>query len=143
MASTSMPIRRPSHLREKPPSAFSKGSSQPPTRDSNMVRASVLDAALELGFGGPNSTVANWMFNSPVLEEEEEQEEVTIYSISISCHTSWLIRCIDTRSRTHPFNCHIRRLPFERPFFSIYPAERRRSVPIQHQLEGTQLQSIP
>lgn len=43
-----------------------------------MVRASVLDVALELGIGGPNSTVANWMFNNPVTEEDEEEEVSTI-----------------------------------------------------------------
>jgi hypothetical protein len=46
-----------------------------------MVRASVLDAALQLGFGGPNSTVANWIFNNP-LDEEEEPEDV---SASMHC----------------------------------------------------------
>lgn len=42
-------------------------------RDSNLVRASVLDAALELGVAH-NSTMANWIFNSPVEEEAEEPE---------------------------------------------------------------------
>jgi hypothetical protein len=42
-------------------------------RDSNALRASVLDAALELGIG--NKTMANWIFN-PVNEDEEEEEEV-------------------------------------------------------------------
>jgi len=41
-------------------------------RDSDTVlRASVLDAALELGIG--NKTVAKWMF-SPVEEGDEEEE---------------------------------------------------------------------
>ena len=41
-------------------------------RDSDTVlRASVLDAAIELGIG--NKTVAKWMF-SPVEEGDEEQE---------------------------------------------------------------------
>ena len=44
-----------------------------------MVRASVLDVALQLGFGGPNSTVADWIFNNP-LDEEEEPEEVSSIS---------------------------------------------------------------
>lgn len=47
-------------------------------RDSDSVlRASVLDAAIELGIG--NKTVAKWMF-SPVEEgdEEEESEQVRL-----------------------------------------------------------------
>ena len=60
-----------SHVRDEQTSTASQN------RDSNMVRASVLDAALQLGFGGPNSTVANWIFNNP-LEEEEESEDVSI-----------------------------------------------------------------
>lgn len=58
-----------SHLRKKP----STRGAGPSSRDSNMVRASVLDAAMQLGFGDPNSTVASWMFNNPVTEEEEEE----------------------------------------------------------------------
>lgn len=65
-----------SHRRDySPPST---ASSSEPNRDSRMVRASVLDVALELGIGGPNSTVANWMFNNPVTEEDEEEEVSTI-----------------------------------------------------------------
>jgi hypothetical protein len=44
-------------------------------RDSNALRASVLDAALELGIG--NKTVANWVFNSVDEADEQEEEEVT------------------------------------------------------------------
>ena len=44
-----------------------------PHRDSNVVRASVLETALELGFG-QNSTVANWIFNNPLSEEAEDIE---------------------------------------------------------------------
>lgn len=36
------------------------------------LRASILESALELGFGS-NRTVANWMFN-PVAEEDEEND---------------------------------------------------------------------
>jgi hypothetical protein len=46
-----------------------------------MVRASVLDAALQLGFGGPNSTVANWIFNNPLDEEEEPEEVSTSFAV--------------------------------------------------------------
>lgn len=42
-----------------------------PHRNSNLVRASVLETALELGFG-QNSTVANWIFNNPLSEEAED-----------------------------------------------------------------------
>jgi hypothetical protein len=47
-------------------------------RDSNMVRASVLDAALQLGLG-TNAKVANWLFN-PVPEEHEDEEEAEVRS---------------------------------------------------------------
>ena len=40
-------------------------------RESNALRASVLDVALELGFG-QNSTVMNWMFNNSLTEEDED-----------------------------------------------------------------------
>lgn len=42
--------------------------------DSNVVRASVFETALELGIH--NSTVANWIFNSPLPEEAEELEDI-------------------------------------------------------------------
>ena len=59
----------------------STASSSDPIRDSRLVRASVLDAALELGIGGPNSTVANWIFNNPVAEEDEEEVNIISYSV--------------------------------------------------------------
>ncbi|KAG8215843.1 hypothetical protein J3R82DRAFT_7786 [Butyriboletus roseoflavus] len=60
MASESPQIRRPSRAK--------LADSQ---RNSNVVRASVLETALELGFG-QNTTVADWIFNNPLLEEPEE-----------------------------------------------------------------------
>ncbi|KAF8130562.1 hypothetical protein EV363DRAFT_1431856 [Boletus edulis] len=42
-----------------------------PLRNSNAVRASVLETALELGFS-QNSTVADWIFNNPLSEEAED-----------------------------------------------------------------------
>jgi hypothetical protein len=45
--------------------------------DSNLVRASVLETAMELGVGH-NSTVANWIFNSPLTEESEELEDISL-----------------------------------------------------------------
>ncbi|KAL1703082.1 hypothetical protein EV121DRAFT_281379 [Schizophyllum commune] len=56
-------------------------SNDAPSRDSNLVRASILDAALDLGYGS-NSTVAKWMFENPLEEEDEEsmKSPVTINS---------------------------------------------------------------
>lgn len=42
------------------------------SRDSNTLRQSVLDAALQLGIGS-NSLVADWMFNNAVHEEDENE----------------------------------------------------------------------
>ena len=72
-----------SHARDN--SSSLTASSFDSNRDSRMVRASVLDAALELGIGGPNSTVADWIFNNPVTEEEEgeEEEKVSILSYPV------------------------------------------------------------
>ncbi|KAJ7510417.1 hypothetical protein B0H11DRAFT_1187899 [Mycena galericulata] len=47
---------------------------EPVNRESNALRASVLDAALELGIGA-NGAVANWMFNNTLEEEDEEADE--------------------------------------------------------------------
>lgn len=51
------------------------GSAEPINRDSNALRASVLETALQLGIGN-NSTVANWMFNNSL---EEVDEEVSLF----------------------------------------------------------------
>ncbi|KAF7303203.1 hypothetical protein MKEN_01284000 [Mycena kentingensis (nom. inval.)] len=64
----SFPRSRPT-LRPQP----AQPSAEPVNRESNALRASVLDAALELGLG--NKTVANWMFNNALDEEEEEPDE--------------------------------------------------------------------
>jgi hypothetical protein len=61
MESESLQVRRR-------PTRAKLGDSQ---RNSNVVRASVLETALELGFG-QNSTVANWIFNNPLSEEAED-----------------------------------------------------------------------
>ncbi|OJA11268.1 hypothetical protein AZE42_09157 [Rhizopogon vesiculosus] len=45
------------------------------TRDSTLVRASVLETALELGIAH-SSTVANWIFNSPLPEELEGLDDI-------------------------------------------------------------------
>ncbi|KAH8105381.1 hypothetical protein BXZ70DRAFT_522665 [Cristinia sonorae] len=49
-------------------------------RDS-VLRASILDTALELGFGDNSSTVAKWMF-SPLEEVDEEAESVVSPSLT-------------------------------------------------------------
>jgi hypothetical protein len=60
--------RQPAAIPRPRPAATSAAGAD---RDSNALRASVLDTALQLGIGS-NSTIANWMFNN-VLEEEEEE----------------------------------------------------------------------
>ncbi|KAH9475032.1 hypothetical protein JR316_0012134 [Psilocybe cubensis] len=57
------------------------GSSQPNARESNALRASVLDAALELGIGS-NSLVTDWMFNNPLAEEDEEEDHTSSPSLT-------------------------------------------------------------
>ena len=46
-----------------------------PENRGSMLRASILESALELGVGS-NRTVANWIFNpaDQVIEEEEDHE---------------------------------------------------------------------
>ncbi|KAF7794599.1 hypothetical protein EIP86_005735 [Pleurotus ostreatoroseus] len=48
----------------------------PPEKRESVLRASILDTALELGIG-TNSTVANWIFN-PVTEGEEDLESPSL-----------------------------------------------------------------
>ena len=60
----------------RPPAAIKTPSPPPPehvesNRQSNALRASVLDAALQLGIGN-NNAVAKWMFTGEDLEEDEE-----------------------------------------------------------------------
>ncbi|KAF8207148.1 hypothetical protein K438DRAFT_426029 [Mycena galopus ATCC 62051] len=56
------------------PQPVSQSPTESPHRESNALRASVLDAALALGLG-ENGSVANWMFNNAVEEEEEAEDE--------------------------------------------------------------------
>ncbi|KAJ7183149.1 hypothetical protein C8R46DRAFT_1209317 [Mycena filopes] len=67
-ANFTFPARQP--IPRPPPPA----QTEPINRESNALRASVLDAALELGFGA-NGAVANWMFNNTLEEEDEDVEE--------------------------------------------------------------------
>ncbi|KAJ7056565.1 hypothetical protein C8F01DRAFT_1233686 [Mycena amicta] len=72
------PRQRP-HARPTPVQA----PSEPVNRESNALRASVLDAAMELGFGS-NKTVANWMFSNTLDEEEEEEVEEDSHRTQLS-----------------------------------------------------------
>lgn len=61
--------------------------SEPPNRESNAIRASVLDAALQLGFGA-NGGLANWMSNNAV-DEEEEDDEASLISYCKGRNVAW------------------------------------------------------
>ncbi|KAL4258309.1 hypothetical protein AB1N83_010213 [Pleurotus pulmonarius] len=62
----------PRRREEKPGSGGSSvGHRSQPSVDA--LRASVLDAALQLGFTA-NPTITNWLFNQPTLEEEGEED---------------------------------------------------------------------
>ncbi|KDQ58102.1 hypothetical protein JAAARDRAFT_34898 [Jaapia argillacea MUCL 33604] len=78
MAATSTTTARPRTRTRDPPN---NGN-----RDSNLVRASVLDAALQLGVGS-NWTVTNWMFDNGIAEEEEE-EPTTSSNVPSGSNTS-------------------------------------------------------
>ncbi|KAJ7106497.1 hypothetical protein C8R43DRAFT_209855 [Mycena crocata] len=64
----------PARPQAVPRPAPAQPQAEPVQRESNALRASVLDAALQLGLGA-NGTVANWMFNNTLEEEEEEVDE--------------------------------------------------------------------
>ncbi|KAJ6466604.1 hypothetical protein C8R47DRAFT_1326241 [Mycena vitilis] len=64
----------PARPKAIPRPAPAQSPTEPVNRESNALRASVLDAALELGLGA-NGSVANWMFNNTLEEEPEEMEE--------------------------------------------------------------------
>ncbi|KAF7295199.1 hypothetical protein MIND_01058700 [Mycena indigotica] len=66
------PRQRPQAMPRPPPA---EPPSEPVNRESNALRASVLDAALQLGLG--SSKMANWMLNNTLAEDEEEPEEDT------------------------------------------------------------------
>ncbi|KAJ7678497.1 hypothetical protein B0H17DRAFT_1078413 [Mycena rosella] len=64
----------PARSKPTPRPSAAHSPTEPVNRESNALRASVLDAALELGFGA-NGAVANWMFNNALEEEDEGDEE--------------------------------------------------------------------
>ncbi|PPQ69926.1 hypothetical protein CVT26_013251 [Gymnopilus dilepis] len=73
------------------------------SRESNALRASVLDAALELGIG-TNPLVADWMFNNALKEEdEEEQDQVSSPSLTYgsSATSEESAFSVQTPSSTH------------------------------------------
>ena len=76
--------------RPRPARAAKWSSSSPPpsnlagSRDSNALRASILDTALELGIGS-NSLVTDWMFNNPLMEEPED-------AVSLLCSYKFYFR---------------------------------------------------
>ena len=71
-----------SHLGRPPPMDTHRPRPRARKRDSDAVlRASVLDAAIELGIG--NKTVAKWMF-SPLEEGDEEEEPQQVRSLLLS-----------------------------------------------------------
>ena len=70
------PRPQPGVARPRPARAAKWSSPSPPSnlassRDSNALRASILDTALELGVGS-NPLVTDWMFNNPLMEEPED-----------------------------------------------------------------------
>ena len=71
------------------PARAAKWSSPPPSsnlagsRDSNALRASILDTALELGIGS-NSVVTNWMFSNPLMEEPEDAVSLLLFFFRVN-----------------------------------------------------------
>ena len=79
------PVARPAPLHN--PKSGSKSSttsstSNPAPRESSALRASVLDAALELGIGS-NPLMADWMFNNTLAEEDEVGTMHSFFSLCI------------------------------------------------------------
>lgn len=88
------PRPQPSALRPRPAQAakLSSSLSSPNlagSRDSNALRASILDVALELGIGS-NPLVTDWMFNN-ALQEEDEVSFFPSSSIAVVLHVNSLL----------------------------------------------------
>lgn len=64
------------------PAPASKAGGPQLTRESNALRASVLDAALELGLVS-NPLVADWMFDNTLPEEDEEEVSFLFESLHL------------------------------------------------------------
>ncbi|KDR66896.1 hypothetical protein GALMADRAFT_1135798 [Galerina marginata CBS 339.88] len=79
------PRPQPAVPRPAPASSSSEKQTEHISRESNALRASVLDAALELGIGS-NSVVANWMFNNSLQEEDEEEPKRYSGQLAICRH---------------------------------------------------------
>lgn len=97
------------------PAPASKAGGPQLTRESNALRASVLDAALELGLVS-NPLVADWMFDNTLPEEDEEEVSFLFESLHL-LFFFWTLR---------PISCfpsiHFRILysyPFHRGFLGI------------------------
>jgi hypothetical protein len=56
-------------------------------RGSNVLRASVLDAALQLGIGTSDSKVAKWMFSEGVEEEDEVCFDASVLTLFPCSHS--------------------------------------------------------
>ena len=56
---------------------------QNPENRGSLLRASILESALELGVGS-NRTVANWIFNPVDEENEEDESQVRSETLSLS-----------------------------------------------------------
>ena len=64
---------------------------RPPEKRESLLRASILDTALELGVG-TSKTVTHWMFN-PIGEDDEERDVriiVVIYMAGFNCSYSYI-----------------------------------------------------
>ena len=79
----------PAALRPRPAQAANSSPSLPDlagTRDSNALRASILDIALELGIGS-SPVVTDWMFNNVVEEEPEDEVSLFIFMAAFVNHS--------------------------------------------------------
>lgn len=72
---------RPQLPTPRPRTAQAANSSSSPnlagSRDSDALRASILDVALELGIG--SSSLTDWMFNNTLEEEPEDAVSLSFF----------------------------------------------------------------
>jgi hypothetical protein len=85
---TNFAFPRPQPAVPRPIAAAKSSPDFAGSRESNALRASILDTALELGIGS-NSLVADWMFNNPLMEETEEEVSILLLlsfvQVFVSC----------------------------------------------------------